>query len=303
MANYRSYTHLEKLGKEEVEGILTGKVSIFSKIDGTNGCIWSEDNEFCAGSRKRKLYITKDNAAFYEYMATTDDSEVTALRQYCIQNPNYIVYGEWLGIPGAKMPGSIKRYLRQGFFIFDVYNEETGRYLSYDEYYPEIHSFYQNVIPRIVELENPSIADIEKYVDSCNYNLLENDIGEGITIKNYDFKDKHGHIQIAKIVRSEFHERKSKPKKPQEDTEHAFIEEFCTNALIDKELNKILNELELDNFNNKNGKVIGMTLNAVYDSIMDEEFFDYYRKKSCVVDLGLIRKLSNNKVREFLGLI
>jgi hypothetical protein len=303
MANYRSYTHLEKLGKDEVKGILTGKVSIFSKIDGTNGCIWSEDNEFCAGSRKRKLYVTKDNAAFYEYMASTDNSEVVALREYCVKHPNYIIYGEWLGIPGSKMPGSIKRYLRQGFFVFDVYDEETGRYLSYDEYYPEIHSFYQNVIPRIVELENPTITDIEKYIDSCDYNLLEREAGEGITIKNYDFRDKYGNIQIAKIVRSEFYDKKNKPKKLQEDTEHVFIEECCTNALIDKELNKVLNLLNLDRFEKQNGKVIGMTLNAVYEAIMTEEFFDFYRKKNCLVDLNLIRRLSNNRVRKFLGLI
>ena len=33
---YRSYQHIEKLGRDEVEGILNGKCYIQPKIDGTN---------------------------------------------------------------------------------------------------------------------------------------------------------------------------------------------------------------------------------------------------------------------------
>ncbi len=305
MTDYRSYTHLERIDREEVDGILDGKVSIFSKIDGTNGVMWYNGKKICAGSRSRELQIDKDNQNFYQFVTTSNLNGLDKLREWLVANPDKIVYGEWLGIPGQKQLGSIKRYLKSGFHIFDVFDVSAGKYVPYDEYYPEISGFYELVIPRIVELDHPSMEDVAAYVDKCTYNLAENDIGEGITIKNYGFTDRFGNIQIAKIVRDEYRERKSKPKKPinAEDTESIFVETYCTNALMDKELNKCLLACDADEFNKKNGKLIGMTLNKVYDTLMTEEFFGFYRKKNCTVDLGKIRKLANDKTRRFLGLI
>ena len=305
MTGYRSYTHLERLGKDEVAGILDGKVSIFSKIDGTNGVMWYDGERICAGSRSRELRMDKDNQNFYQFVTTSNLNGLDKLREWLMENSNKIVYGEWLGIPGQKQLGSIKRYLKSGFHIFDVFDVNAGKYVPYDEYYPEISEFYELVIPRIVELDHPATGDVEAYVDKCVYNMADGEIGEGITIKNYDFTDEWGNIQIAKIVRDEFRENKSKSKKPveAEDTESIFVETYCTNALMDKELNKCLQVCGLGELDRRNHKVIGMTLNKVYDSLMTEEFFGFYRKKNCVVDLGRIRSLSNKKVREFLGLI
>ena len=305
MTKYRSYTHLERLGKDEVDGILDGKVSVFSKIDGTNGVMWYDGEKICAGSRSRELRMDKDNQNFYQFVTTSNLNGLDKLREWLMENSNKIVYGEWLGIPGQKQLGSIKRYLKSGFHIFDVFDVNTGKYVPYDEYYPEISEFYELVIPRIVELDHPATGDVEAYVNKCVYNMADGEIGEGIAIKNYDFTDEWGNIQIAKIVRDEFRENKSKSKKPveAEDTESIFVETYCTNALMDKELNKCLQVCGLSEFDRRNHKVIGMTLNKVYDSLMTEEFFGFYRKKNCVVDLGRIRSLSNKKVREFLGLI
>ena len=36
---YKSYQHIEKLGRDEVEGILKGKCYIQPKIDGTNSVL------------------------------------------------------------------------------------------------------------------------------------------------------------------------------------------------------------------------------------------------------------------------
>lgn len=302
---YRSYTHLERLNRPEVEGILNGKVSLFSKLDGTNGVVWSDGESYYAGSRSRELNANKDNANFYNFMTTTEDPEYVALREYCMDYPTYFVYGEWLGLPGGKLLGSIKTYLDTGFFIFDVFDYATGKYLPYEEYYSEISQFYSRVIPRIVELTNPTEEEVAAYVDKCDYNLQEGDVGEGITIKNYDFVDKYGNIQIAKIVRDEYKEKKQAPRPQIEpgEVEKAFVEEVCTNALMNKELNKVLIVCGEEEFNRKNGKVIGMTLNKVFDTVMEEEFYNFFRKRLVTVDLYLVRKLVTDKVRSFLGLI
>lgn len=305
MANYRRYTHLERLGKDEVYGILNGKVSIFSKLDGTNGVMWYDGESVCAGSRNRKLRMDKDNQNFCQFVTMSNLDGLDKLREWLVDNPNKIVYGEWLGIPGQKQLGSIKRYIKSGFHIFDVFDVDAGKYVPYDDYYPEITAFYPLVIPRIAELDNPTEEDVDTYLDKCTYNMVDGDIGEGITIKNYDFTDSWGQIQIAKIVRSDFLENKSKSKEPTptDDTELMFVDTYCTNALMDKEMNKCLLACGIKEFDKKNSKLIGMIINRVYEALMTEEFFSYYRKKSCTVDLGRIRKRAGNKTRKFLGLI
>ncbi len=305
MANYRRYTHLERLGKDEVDGILDGKVSIFSKLDGTNGVMWYDGESVCAGSRSRRLRMDKDNQNFYYFVTTSNLDGLDKLREWLVDNPNKIVYGEWLGVPGQRQLGSIKRYIKSGFHIFDVFDVDTGRYVPYDEYYPEITAFYPLVIPRIAELNSPTAEDVEAYIDKCTYNMADGDIGEGITIKNYDFTDSYGQIQIAKIVRSDFLENKSKSKEPTptDDGELVFVDFYCTYALMDKEMNKCLLEFGIKEFDKKNGKLIGKILNRVHNALMTEEFLSYYGKKNDIVDLGRIRKLTYNKTRKFLGLI
>jgi hypothetical protein len=61
--------HVERLGSDEVSGILHGECHVFPKIDGTNASVWvDESGELCAGSRNRQLTLEKDNAGFYKWV-------------------------------------------------------------------------------------------------------------------------------------------------------------------------------------------------------------------------------------------
>ena len=66
--SFKKYQHLEKLGREEVEGINIGECYIFPKLDGTNASLWYENGTLYCGSRNRILTIDNDNAGFCNYI-------------------------------------------------------------------------------------------------------------------------------------------------------------------------------------------------------------------------------------------
>ena len=152
MANYKSFHHVLKVDKPDVEGVLHGTLDVLVKIDGSNGEMFAKNGKVCYGSRKREVTCEDDNANFANYMSNSADSEVAALRQYVLDHPNYIVYGEWLGgVNGMKFTGSLKGYTEGGFIVFAVFDIESGRYLRYDEWHDDIAAIYHLVVPRIPE--------------------------------------------------------------------------------------------------------------------------------------------------------
>ena len=180
---YKSYQHIEKLGRDEVEGILNGKCYIQPKIDGTNSVLYlGDDGIVHAGSRKRDLTLSSDNGGFYN--AAIRDERV---REYLAKHPNHYIYCEWL------IPHSIKYYndtAWQHFYIFDVFEsrDEGGRYLSFDEYVPLLEEFDLPYIPNLAVIEDPTEEQLIEVMKNNHYLVPEDKIGEGIVIKNYDYK-------------------------------------------------------------------------------------------------------------------
>ena len=305
MANFKSYTHLERLGRDEVDGILNGHIIVQPKLDGSNGVIYNRNGQVYCGSRSRELSLEKDNAGFDDYILNSDDPEVMELRNFVIENPNYMVYGEWLGgVDGRKFVGSIKRYIEGGFFVFDVFDIEKGEYVSYSSW-SEWLAFYSRKVPVIAEFDNPSADDVVACLDKCNYNLPDDVLGEGVCIKQEpSFRDKWGNIQIAKIVRDEFKQDKSKPKKVYADSEinQEFIDKYVTDAFLDKCRNKVLQACGDDAFNLRNKKHVGMMMQLVWHDAIDENIFDFIKKKKPTINFGNLNGMINVRVRDYLGL-
>ena len=310
MSDYKSFTHVVRLGKPEVDGILDGAVRVFAKIDGTNACIYAKDGVVHYGSRKREVSTEDDNANFATYMTSTDDAEVAALRQYVLDHENYIVYGEWLaGVNGYKFTGALKGYTEGGFVVFAVYDVDKDEYLDYEDYYDDITSFYHLVVPCIAHLDHPTEDDLVKLLDKTDYLRPEGNAGEGIVIyRDGNFRDTYGNIHIAKIVRQEFLDSKSRKSKAREaiaagENEREFVETFVTNSEISKAQAKIMAQMGIDEWKNDKG-LIGRTMNEVVTSVIQEEFADWIIKKKmkCSIDFGMLRNMIQGKVREYLGL-
>lgn len=314
MANYRSYTHLEKLDKDVVKDILhCDHIVIQSKLDGSNACVWDAgDGTVGCGSRKRNLSATSDNGGFYNYINTSTDPEVEFLRDFCKDHSDYIVYGEFLGVPGQKLLGTIKDYIEGGFFIFDVFDTITGEYLPYATWSKFFKDNYHRVVPLIADLDhvdsNITIETlIDAYADKTNFNMPDGMRGEGLVIKaEPSYRDIYGNIQIGKIVLDEFHARKKQkakaPAMTADECVNAFVENYCTAAFMAKEQNKIMLALGMDEWEN-NGKCIGFFLNKIVDELMTEEMWPYFKKHLVVLDLAALKNAIQTKGRKFLGLI
>jgi hypothetical protein len=310
MANYKSFIHVIRMDKTklDVTSFLNGTIYCFSKLDGTNAVAWADnDGNIHCGSRKREVSIDHDNADFMLFFTT--DKSTEKLREFLIQNPNLIVYGEWLnGWSGRKQAGTIKQYLDPGFWVIGVFDIDAGNYLYYDIYSELLEDIYDKIDRPIAILDHPSYEEITKLLDNNHFNLPNDINGEGIVYWNYDFRDDRGNFQVAKIVTNEFHEKKGssqKIKDPQlrAGLEQNIVDAFITSADCEKCRQKVMLNIGLDEWDNS-GKAIGMFLNMLYTDLIEEEMLSIVRRfKNPVIDFSILKNICFNKGRSYLGLI
>lgn len=310
MAFYKSFIHVERLDetKIDVANFLNGTVYCFSKLDGTNAVVWAdtEGNIHC-GSRKREISLDHDNADFMLFMTT--DKSTEKLRNFLIENPNLIVYGEWLnGWDGRKQAGTIKQYLDPGFWIIGVFDIDAGNYLYYDIYAMLLDGVYDKIDRPIVIFTNPTKNDIVNLLSDNHFNLPTDTSGEGVVCWNYDFRDKWGHFQVAKIVAQEYLEHKGTSQKmrtPQvrEGLEHDIAVAFISSADCEKCKQKIMVANNLEEWENT-GKYIGMFLNMLFTDLIVEEMLSIIRRfKTPVIDFAVLKNECFIIGRQYLGLI
>lgn len=292
---FRKYQHVERYGTTEVDGIALGTVYVFSKIDGTNSSLWLDEGILKAGSRTRELSLEKDNAGFYAYAMNEPKFKV-----YLDKHPTHRLYGEWL------VPHTIKNYKDnawRNFYVFDVveeFNERHFRYVPYDEYKPLLEEFDIEYIEPIAVIENGTRDTFESLLDSATFLTKEGTVGEGIVLHNYDFINRYGRTVWAKIVRSEF--RQQKEHKVKNDIEHKnnieykIVNNLCTPAFIEKEYQKLLNEVDGE----WNSKMIPKLLNHIFHEFVAEETWNIIKKyKFPVIDFKLLNILVIEKVKEY----
>ena len=298
---YKSYQHIEKYGKQDTDGILDGLVYVQPKIDGTNSCVWLEEEQVHAGSRKRELSIEKDNADFYLTIKSNEN-----IKNYLLKHPSHILYGEWL------VPHTIRTYNNDAwkkFYIFDVVEERLNEdnepyyvYLSYDVYKPLLEEFNLLYIPTIAVLNKPKVEDIIDMLKDNHYLIDGKDsIGEGLVIKRYDYKNKYGRTIWAKFIAEEFFDKKQKLRSKNHELKSADLEiqiaNLVSDAFIKKEHAKVLNEYPDIN----RQQLIGRTINQVYAEFIREEIADIIiAKKNCVINFGTLKNEITKRIREVL---
>ena len=273
---FNKYQHIERFGTDEVENIEFGRCFIFYKIDGTNGQVYLDaDGNIKAGSRNRVLTLENDNANFYQYVLQNE-----RIKKYLEKHPNHRLYGEWL------VPHSIKTYRKDAwrrFYIFDVAlhkEDDTEEYIPYEIYQPLLEEFELDYIPPLAILKNPTEESLIRCLEKTGQFLVEDGKGngEGIVIKNYDFYNKYGRQTWAKIVSNEFKEVHAKAMGADVVTQQQIIEEkiinkYCTEAFIEKEYAKIVNEKE-----GWRSQYIPMLLGRVFSELIKEETWNFIKE-------------------------
>lgn len=298
---YRRYQSLKKYGTDDTEGIEIGKSYVYPKIDGTNSQCWFDGDLIQAGSRNRQLSLDNDNAGFYA--AIINDER---LIKFFAAHPDLRLYGEWL------VPHSLKTYRDDAwrkFYIFDVVKElepenlaeenENFLYLEYEQYQPMLEEFGLDYIMPLGIVKNASPDRYIHYLNANGFLIKDGEgTGEGIVVKNYDYKNKFGRVTWAKIVTNEFKEKHYKEMgAPQVETrivEERIVDEFVTEALIEKEYSKIIHEEgKWDN------KFIPRLLNTVYYCLIVEEIWNAIKKfKNPTINFRALQNFTYQKVKK-----
>lgn len=294
--NFKKYQHVERYGNTEVNGIEIGECVIFPKIDGTNSQIYLDDNSnIKAGSRNRELTLEKDNAGFYAWVLENEN-----IKDYLQKHPTHRLYGEWL------VPHSLRTYRDDAwrrFYIFDVcIDKEDGEieYIPYNIYQPMLEEFNLDYIPPLAIVKNGSYDQFIHYLNKNNFLIKDGEgNGEGIVIKNYSFVNKFGRTTWAKIVTSEFKEKHTKvmgtPVISNEYIiEETILKEFCTEAFIEKEFAKIVNEKD-----GWSSKYIPELFGRVWYELINEESWNIIKKyKTPTINYKLLKNLMIKKIKE-----
>jgi len=293
------YQHVEKYGSDETEGITDGVVYAFPKIDGTCSSVWMDhSNILHAASRKRELTIQNDNAGFMAW-AQHHDGILRLLRA----RKNIILFGEWL------VPHSLKTYREDAwrkFYVFDVYDTNTNRYMHYYAYQPVMEYHGIDYINPLYRLESPSDEQIY-YVMSKNNYLIEDGtgVGEGIVLKNYSYNNKYGRRTWAKVITNEFKAKHIKEMGPpvikgETLVEDKIVELFCTPSFIEKEYSKI--KLELSNNNEPwTSRQIPKLLGVVWHELINEQAWNMVKKlKNPVIDYKVLIRKVTIKIKQTL---
>jgi hypothetical protein len=304
---FKPYLHVERLSKTEVAGILNGTVRLTTKLDGTNASVWAdEDGRMHYGSRKREISVEDDNAGFAAWMKSDDDESILLIR-FCQANPNFIVYGEW----GVGKVGAIKKYTKEAknrLWIFDIYNRETERYLTWDELEATLimYDLIDYRVKLLATLTNPTLDDIIK-VASENTFLLEgaDTLGEGVVIRRDNYVNPYGRYAVAKFVREDFRPDTPKVKRTIQagEVEQDFINRYLTQSELEKAKAKTALACG-EEYVPGNGKFIGMFLNLLWKDTLEENIIDFCKRaKNPQIDFAALNGLIKAEGRKFLGLI
>jgi hypothetical protein len=290
--NFTKYQHLERFDTDEVEGIELGLAYVFPKLDGTNASVWlGDDKTIRAGSRNRELSLEKDNAGFRQWVLEQDN-----LKCFLEDNPDLILYGEWL------VPHSLKTYREdcwRNFYVFDVFDTILQQYLEYEEYKVLLDPYDIEYIPPIAKIRNGTREQFEGCLDRNTYLIKENEgVGEGIVIKNYDFVNKFGRVVWAKMVTRGFkdvhHKEMGAPELGGISVEERIVEEYVTQHLVDKTFDKI--RVAEGGWTSK---MIPRLLNTVFHDLINEELWDILKKyKTPKIDFKLLQRLATQKTKE-----
>ena len=308
---YHKFTHVERLDKDEIMPILQNDiVNITAKVDGTNAVVWYDGEKVCGGSRTRQLSEFSDNAGFYAWLQS-DFAESQALRNFVETCPQYIVYGEWLGF--AKFVGQIKTYnssAKGHMYIFDVFDTETGFYLADQEWRPMLAAYGLEpyYVQLLATLDHPTYEDVVE-IAKANKFLLDNDErpGEGVVCKAPAYRNPWGHQVYGKIVLDEFKQRQGLPKKKtpvvREGLEADIVEYWVPDSELAKAREKVCVALDVDTFDTKSGKHIGMYLEMAWSDLLEEMKAICKQYKNPIIDFRLLRAACNDKARKYIGLI
>jgi hypothetical protein len=185
-----------------------------------------------------------------------------------------IYFGEWL----------VRHKINYGenenkFYLFDIYDTETERYISFDLVKYQAKKLNLNLIPVFYEGVFQSLGHIQSFIGKSQLG----EIGEGVVVKNVNWINKHGEQLFTKFVSDEFAEiakvKKQVIKQPTDQLQE-FVNSTVTKARVSKIIHKMVDEgiLEEDYAIENMGVILKNAGSKVYEDVMKEELDELLKK-------------------------
>lgn len=257
----KKYMDVVRHGKTFTKSTLEGnpQIVIQEKLDGANASFKREGEKVICFSRNTQLDKNNTLRGFYNWVQ--DNIKVEDLVE------DGIYFGEWL----------VKHKLSYGenenkFYLFDIYDEETGRYISFDLVKYQAKRLNLNLVPVLYEGVFQSIEHIQSFVGKS----VLGEHGEGVVVKNTSFADKHGNQLFTKFVSDVFAEKAQVKKhtvKQPTDQLQEFVNSTVNKARVSKIIHKLVDEgiLEEDYAIEDMGTILKNTGTRVFDDVVKEE--------------------------------
>ena len=190
---------------------------------------------------------------------------------------------------------------------YNKYTNSVQTTPDYTTYYYDIFNNYNYIryIPRIDTVSAIDADQLAELAKEATYMLPEGKVGEGVVIKDYDYRY-YGCQQFFKLVVNEFFEQKRANRKERTALEGGIecviVDKFATVSEIEKARSKTLlrlgDDAELE-------RVLPMTMELVFHDIVQENGYELAKiamKNGMPVDFGRLRKAVQDKVRsQILG--
>lgn len=281
--NFRKYNKIFRLGKDETTDILKGLCYIEEKIDGSNTSAWLRDGNLCLGSRNREV-TGDDFSGFCEYMDTHEP-----ILKYLLNNENHIVYGEWL----VKHTVNYSETAYKKFYMFDIWDGE--KYMEVNEIY-RIGKEYGFNQPELFDtVVNPTVEYLKKFLGKS----VIGEHGEGIVIKNLEFKNKFGDLCYAKMVTDEFIEKNKLVFGGNNRFSDTYWETYIVNKYITLgRVKKIMNKIAPEIGESFDMKHIPRVCQTVYHDMITEEAWEIANKVSTRLSYKDLRRQAFMKSKQ-----
>lgn len=294
MISFKKYPKIHRLGKEETVGILIGTVHVEEKIDGANAQIWMKDGKIVCGSRNNTLTSDVNNPqegdnmfnGFVEWCAESE-----AVAKFFKYHPTMRLYGEWL----VKHTISYSELSYKKFYLFDIARAtgdnteeeflEKAEVLNTAEEYGFITPHYYG------GYEDPPLAELKALVGKSFLGVK----GEGIVLKNPEYRDKFGSLTYAKIVSPEFTENNGIVFGGNNKNSDSYWEMYITNKYITlARVKKVMQKLQPIIDKPLDLEHIPRISNTVYHDMITEEIWEI-QKKARAVDLRILSRYCTKK--------
>jgi len=265
----KKYQSIVRLGHRNTIGVLNegDYIVVQEKLDGANASFRRDGDIVRAYSRNHELNEDNNLGGFYQWVQENIDAKQLGEAS--------IFFGEWLNPHKVKYP----EYQKQ-FFLYDIYVDDPlySGYISFSSVKTVAEALNLNLIPVFYEGEYKSFEHLQSFVGKTliGGRLKDKEMGEGIIVKNTNYRDRHGNQVFVKLVSDEFREVKKQkpPKDPSKiSEEQMFVNTTVTEARVDKFLHKLVDEGILDeNWGIEDMGVILKNLGKVIlDDIIKEE--------------------------------